>query len=92
MIDVTELEHKLYEVNRVSVPNTVDRGKGIARKLMEELLADVDREGVTLQLYINPSGGGMSYYALAAWYNRCGFLFVGEKYVRYPMNSRVRLK
>jgi ribosomal protein S18 acetylase RimI-like enzyme len=55
------------------------RGKGFAHRLMQEVLADADREGVTLILSAeaqgrdNPKRPGLSQDALEAWYKRLGF-------------------
>ena len=48
------------------------RGRGIARKLLAEILADADANGVTLWLEISPSDG-LDYDQLKAWYKRHGF-------------------
>lgn len=48
------------------------RGRGIARSLMDEVLADADQEGTTLCLNIN-AYGDMSWEELEAWYLRLGF-------------------
>lgn len=77
-------ESDTYEVNRVSVPARNMRGKGIASILMKELLAEADKEGVTLTLWIHPSGG-LTYEQLESWYMRCGFVEqeIGN-YLRVP--------
>lgn len=72
--------HEDYEVEtwivaRISTP-AAHRGKGIARRLVAEMLADADREGVRLALGINPYGD-MDYKQLLAWYQRLGFVGVG---------------
>ena len=73
ILNLSELEEKLYEVNRISVL-APHRGKGIGRKLMEEMLQNADREQVSLVLDINPYGD-MNFKQLEAWYGRLGFKF-----------------
>jgi GNAT superfamily N-acetyltransferase len=60
-----------WVVCRVNTPYR-SRGKGIARRLMAQVLADADAEGVTLWLGINPYGP-MDYDQLESWYRRLGF-------------------
>lgn len=85
-------EPDVWNVCRVNTP-PVDRGKGVAARLMEDVLQQADTEGVTLWLWINPSGP-MNYSDLADWYNRLGFRrtfllshtadFTGTVYIRWP--------
>lgn len=49
------------------------RGKGVARGLMAQVLADADAEGVTLYLAVEPDGTGLGVSELMDWYKRCGF-------------------
>jgi GNAT superfamily N-acetyltransferase len=55
------------------------RGKGYASKLMKEILADADAEGVRVYLsaqaepWDNQKFPGLSQTALMAWYQRLGF-------------------
>ena len=58
-------------LTRINVP-VAHRGQGHARKLLARILADADREGVTLWLQISPSDG-LDYRQLASWYMRRGF-------------------
>lgn len=58
-------------VTRVHTHESV-RGKGMARELWKQCLADADAEGVTLCLEINPYGD-MNREQLTAWYIRLGF-------------------
>lgn len=78
-----------YVIARVNTPFQ-HRRQGIARRLMAELLADADAEGVELWLDINPYGE-MTYQQLAAWYGRCGFEKVdvagGRRYRRLPRDK-----
>lgn len=71
-----------WELSRISVP-APHRGKGIGRRLMAEVLAEVDAAGVDLYLDINPYGD-MDYKALAAWYARLGFRKQGVRWRREP--------
>lgn len=64
-------EHDGLLLNRINVPKT-QRGKGNARKLVSQVLADADAERVTLYLWIQPSGG-LDFDQLEAWYRRLGF-------------------
>lgn len=59
------------------------RGKGIGRRLLQEILHDADAEGITLALEIQPSGG-LDYDELAAWYSRHGFVDRGGIWFRRP--------
>ena len=60
------------------------RGRGYGRKVLEEVLRDADREGVTLFLMIHPFGE-MTEKQLSAWYRRNGFRWVKkETYQRKP--------
>ena len=76
-----------WEINRVSVlpPH---RGKGIARRLMAEVLADADTEGITLGLSVAPdlSDTGLDFQTLYDWYTRCGFIPfpTPPRMIRYP--------
>lgn len=50
------------------------RRRGVMRALMDEVLADADREGVILLLTVGQGyEAGMSYADLRAWYERLGF-------------------
>jgi hypothetical protein len=52
------------------------RGKGIARELMAQILADADAEGAPLYLSIEPDGspGSLTAEQLRDWYTRLGFV------------------
>ena len=67
-------------VNRVNTPAGY-RGRGHARSLMGQCLADADAEGITLYLWINPYGD-MDETQLGAWYERLGFENRDGLYVR----------
>ncbi|WP_078626324.1 GNAT family N-acetyltransferase [Streptomyces sp. NRRL S-241] len=49
------------------------RGKGWASELLRQICQEADREGLTLLLSVEPGPRGLSYEALAEWYQRCGF-------------------
>lgn len=84
MINLSALEGDLYEVNRISVL-APHRGKGLGRRLMQEMTTDADAAGVTLVLDINPYGD-MDYEQLSAWYSRNGFAFKNRRWYRHPSN------
>lgn len=76
MVSLSDMDG-YWEVNRVSVPlaSPSNRGRGIARYLMGQVLHDADSEGITLRLVISPDGssGSLSHGALESWYERLGF-------------------
>jgi ribosomal protein S18 acetylase RimI-like enzyme len=61
-------------LQRISVPVGY-RGLGHASALLRTILADADREGITLYLCIMPKGGGLNELQLRRWYERYGFVF-----------------
>lgn len=52
-----------------------NRGRGYASRLLRRVLADADKEGVTLLLIVDPDGsiGCLDYAQLTSWYERYGF-------------------
>lgn len=69
------------------------RGKGFARKLLKELLADADREQVILMLSVDPDPD-VDRERLVAWYERVGFKFVHDgdpSMKRFPMEPTYML-
>lgn len=64
-------KNKRVYINRINTPLSY-QGKGIASELLRECLADADKDDVTLQLEIVPSGT-LNYDELQAWYERYGF-------------------
>lgn len=68
---LTEVSHVITEVQT----SREARGRGHARELMREVLADADREGAVLGLAAQPDGsiGALDEAALANWYRRLGF-------------------
>ncbi len=71
VVDLVEYDDQGYIITRVNVPQS-HRGKGIARELMAEVIAEADRTGTTLFLEIQPSDG-LNYEQLRSWYRRLGF-------------------
>lgn len=70
-------------VNRIIVP-AYHRGQGWGKKIMSQVCADADAEGMTLVLHVNPYGD-LDYENLTAWYGRLGFVLEGEGlWVRRP--------
>lgn len=66
----------LWEVNRISVLPT-HRGRGLGSKMLREIVADADLEGVELVLDILPSGA-LNGDELADWYRRYGFEWTND--------------
>jgi ribosomal protein S18 acetylase RimI-like enzyme len=60
-----------YVISRINVPKK-HRGQGRATALLKQIMADADREGVTLYLEVTPSGG-LDLDQLTRWYQRHGF-------------------
>lgn len=63
--------------------NRTQRGKGHAKTVMMQVLADADAEGVTLLLTARAARGatehgGMDQEQLEAWYERLGFVTVAR--------------
>ena len=83
-----------WTISRVSVLPPY-RGKGIARRLMNEVTADADREGEILYLDVHPmetGQGELDFQQLLAFYTRCGFQpsRLGlPTMIRYPRKSRL---
>lgn len=67
-----------YLVTGVSVQFRF-RGRGAASRLLKQVCADADREGVTLLLSIQPDGTGLGYEELRAFYARNGFAMFGSE-------------
>lgn len=55
-----------------------ERGRGVARGLLDQVLADADEQGVTLLLSIEPDGTGLEYDQLHQWYSRLGFVEIED--------------
>lgn len=83
-VDLTEVTHPVdlclvlespvspvWVVNRVIVPRG-RRGSGVGTRLMREVLADADREGVTLALEVQPYESARR-DDLVRWYEGLGF-------------------
>ena len=80
------LDKPLMVLNRINVPER-HRGKGIARKLLKQILDDADREEITLKLEILASGG-LTFEQLESWYKRHGFIWSSDEkgvMVRLPL-------
>lgn len=69
--DLTKVRFRVYEINRVNVPEGF-RGRGHGRELLCKVLAEADRCTVTLRCY-SLSSGPLDEAALNAWYIRHGF-------------------
>lgn len=65
-----------WTISRVSVLARY-RGQGVARRLMNQVIADADAEGVKLYLEVVPTRTGqgeLNSDQLIAFYRSCGFL------------------
>jgi GNAT superfamily N-acetyltransferase len=66
-------DERQWTVASVRVPEP-HRGQGMGSKIMAMVIEDADREGVVLDLVINPGLNGLDEHALKAWYERLGFV------------------
>ena len=69
--DLVELDPGYFLITRINVPKGY-RSRGLASKLLKEILKDADIEGATLEIHPMPSGG-LTRKELIAWYKRQGF-------------------
>jgi ribosomal protein S18 acetylase RimI-like enzyme len=60
-------------LQRIHVPVGY-RGLGHGSALLKTILADADREGISLYLCIIPKDGGLNELQLRRWYERYGFV------------------
>ena len=65
------VEMQMWVISRINTPAPFRR-RGIAARLMEEVLEDADNEEVWLALWIN-AYGDMTHDQLRDWYGRLGF-------------------
>ena len=72
--DLNMLDDGRVLISRINVP-VRSRGRGLASKMLKEILRDADAMGITLILEPVPSGG-LDYEQLVAWYQRHGFMWV----------------
>jgi len=76
-----------WTITRINVP-VAYRGQGFGSKLLDQILADADAEGVAIQCEVSPSGG-LNYDQLTAWYMRRGFQYTELGYLRRtPRNGK----
>lgn len=71
-----------YVISRINVMEKY-RGLGYGTKILNMILKDADREGVTLFLDLVPSGG-LNGKELKAWYMRHGFIWDAYHMIRQP--------
>jgi len=71
IIDLMQLTTGEWYISRINTPY-LHREEGYASRLLKEVCAEADQEGVTLVL-TPVSTGAMSYKALVKWYIRVGF-------------------
>jgi len=85
--DLSLLKNGWMLITRINVP-LPSRGKGFGRLVLDEILRDADRFGVTLCLEPMPSGG-LKFKALADWYERAGFRWIDKgMMLRLPRTDR----
>lgn len=65
-----------------------ERGRGHASKLMRMMLADADRDGITIYLSVEPDGTGLDALTLRSWYERLGFRDFRERTMIREPNTR----
>jgi len=86
--DLSMVDEKVWELNRINVPES-SRGLGHGSRLLRKVTGEADQEGVTLVLGVYPSGS-LDYDALVSWYERNGFAFEpgatewDSQMIRYP--------
>lgn len=68
------MEHDTYLLTGIEVGRE-HRGKGIASKLLRQILSDADEHGVQVALVVEPDGSidSLDYDSLEAFYRRHGF-------------------
>jgi hypothetical protein len=85
--DLSLLKNGWMLITRINVPMP-SRGKGFGRLVLNEVLRDADRFGVTLCLEPMPSGG-LTFKPLADWYERAGFRWIDKgMMLRLPRTDR----
>ena len=75
-----------FYINRINTP-AAHRGQGYASKVMAQVIADADREGVTLVLEVAPGDTTVDYERLKSWYKRLGFEDKGWYMQRRPSDN-----
>jgi len=71
--DLTMVDERTWELNRVNVPQ-LQRGQGHGSRLLRRVLEEADADDVTIWLYPH-SSGPLDNDDLIAWYRRHGFDF-----------------
>ena len=69
--DLVEISPSYYLITRINVPRE-SRRRGLASRLLREIIEDADGDGVTLEVHPMPSGG-LTRKELVSWYKRYGF-------------------
>ena len=72
IVDLSKVRGRVYEVNRINVPER-HRGRRYGAILLSEVCTEADRCGVLLRL-VPLESGGLSTTELEAWYTRRGFV------------------
>lgn len=83
--DPFDSEPGVWRICRVNTPFR-HRGQGLAGRLLDEICADADQEGVTLILEPSPDGspGSLPFDELVAFYGRRGFVMDQDGMRRRP--------
>jgi|SRR5690349_6104150 len=77
---------EFWTITRINVP-VQHRGQGLGTRLLRQILADADVNGITLALEPSPENLD-DYDRLVAWYRRHGFKMRHTGYmVRRPLKS-----
>jgi len=86
ILDLSKVRGRVYEINRINVPER-HRGRRYGAALLREVCTEADRCGVLLRL-VAMASGGMSAAELEAWYTRHGFVQRSNGYsYREPLGA-----
>ena len=81
---------RVWNLARITVYPSY-RGRGYGTRMLKRILADADREGVELRLYVC-GGNGLTDEQLTAWYKRYGFTvrnaLMMERLPKQPMKEQ----
>lgn len=71
VLDLVEHTPKEMVITRINVPHEF-RGRGVASRLLAQVIKEADFSGITLSLNVQ-SSGGLNDSQLDAWYRRHDF-------------------